>query len=227
MDIRISDLTIVMPFQRQSIEQSELSVYLRKLREEKGISQEFAGTASGVSVKYLKAMEDGDWNKLPGSVYAKNFLKIYLNFLGGDLEKGMELFKVVDFSPKRKKENFNNSAPRVIFTPRRIEIALIIIALLGVAGYFIYEARYLSAKPALEIFYPPDNEQISVKIITIDGRAGSEAKVFINHEEVFVSPGGAFKETIDLQKGLNMITIQAVNKKGRTTDVERRVLVQE
>jgi len=35
-----------------------------------------------IPLKYLQALEAEEWNKLPGEVYIKNFLKTYCEFLG-------------------------------------------------------------------------------------------------------------------------------------------------
>ena len=218
---------VVMPFKRQSISHSELGSYLKKLREEKNDSLEVAARSTGISLKYLKALEAEDFEKLPGLIYAKNFLKNYLIFLGGDIEKGMEMLNPAKAAADSKNKKNKSIAPKVIFTPRRIELGIVLLIILGVFGYFFYEARFLSAPPKLEIFYPSDNEQTVARTISVDGRAGSEAKVFVNQEPVFISADGTFKETVDLQKGLNLITIQAVNKKGKITTLERRILVQE
>ena len=218
---------VVMPFKRQSISHSELGSYLKKLREEKNDSLEAAARSTGISLKYLKALEAEDFEKLPGLIYAKNFLKNYLIFLGGDIEKGMEMLNPAKAAADSKNKKNKSIAPKVIFTPRRIELGIVLLIILGVFGYFFYEARFLSAPPKLEIFYPSDNEQTVARTISVDGRAGSEAKVFVNQEPVFISADGTFKETVDLQKGLNLITIQAVNKKGKITTLERRILVQE
>ena len=216
-----------MPFKRQSISHSELGSYLKKLREEKNDSLEVAARSTGISLKYLKALEAEDFEKLPGLIYAKNFLKNYLIFLGGDIEKGMDMLNPAKAAADSKNKKNKSIAPKVIFTPRRIELGIVLLIILGVFGYFFYEARFLSAPPKLEIFYPSDNEQTVARTISVDGRAGSEAKVFVNQEPVFISADGTFKETVDLQKGLNLITIQAVNKKGKITTLERRILVQE
>jgi len=216
-----------VPFKRQSINHSELGSYLKKLREEKNDSLEAAARSTGISLKYLKALEAEDFEKLPGLIYAKNFLKNYLIFLGGDIEKGMDMLNPAKSAADSKNKKNKSIAPKVIFTPRRIELGIVLLIILGVFGYFFYEARFLSAPPKLEIFYPSDNEQTVARTISVDGRAGSEAKVFVNQEPVFISADGTFKETVDLQKGLNLITIQAVNKKGKITTLERRILVQE
>lgn len=218
---------MIMPFKRQSISHSELGSYLKNLREEKNVSLEASARSTGISLKYLKALEAEDFEKLPGLVYAKNFLKNYLIFLGGDVEKGMEMLNPAKASADSKNKKNKSITPKVIFTPRRIELGIALLVILGLFGYFFYEARFLSAPPKLEIFYPSDNEQTAARTITVDGRAGGEAKVFINREAVFVNADGLFKETVDLQKGLNLITIQAVNKKGKSTILERRILVQE
>ncbi|HLD62063.1 MAG TPA: helix-turn-helix domain-containing protein, partial [Patescibacteria group bacterium] len=129
-----------MPFKRQSINHSELGSYLKKLREEKNDSLEAAARSTGISLKYLKALEAEDFEKLPGLIYAKNFLKNYLIFLGGDIEKGMEMLNPAKAAADSKNKKNKSIAPKVIFTPRRIELGIVLLIILGVFGYFFYEA---------------------------------------------------------------------------------------
>lgn len=215
-----------MSFQSQSIEKSEIGSYLTELRRNKNISLEICASKTGISLKYLKALEEGDFDKLPGLVYAKNFLKIYINFLDGDIQKGIGFLESAG-TVNGKKTVIKKETPKAIFTPRRIELGVVFLIIFAVFGYFFYEARFLSAPPNLEIFYPGEFERTAAKIITVDGRAGSEAKVFINEEQIFVDANGLFKETVDLQNGLNTITIQAINKKGKTATAEKKILVEE
>ncbi len=65
---------------------------LRRAREEKGLTLGQVGTATFVSERFLSALEEGEWEKLPGRAYALGYLKIYTRFLGLDQEEILELF---------------------------------------------------------------------------------------------------------------------------------------
>ena len=55
---------------------------LRKTREEQGITLDEVAEATKIRSKYLRALEDEQFDKLPGDVYAKGFATAYLKYLG-------------------------------------------------------------------------------------------------------------------------------------------------
>jgi Helix-turn-helix domain len=46
-----------------------------------------------IRARYLRAMEDEDWDALPGSVYVKSFLRTYADYLGLDSRALVDEFK--------------------------------------------------------------------------------------------------------------------------------------
>ncbi len=55
---------------------------LVQLREIVGIDQAEIQERTKISIEYIKAMENNDFQKLPSLVYVRGFLKIYLQYLG-------------------------------------------------------------------------------------------------------------------------------------------------
>lgn len=55
---------------------------LKKTREELGISLEEVAEATKIRTKYLRALEEENFDALPGDVYAKGFATAYLKYLG-------------------------------------------------------------------------------------------------------------------------------------------------
>ena len=66
----------------------ELSIgeRLANVRKSEGISFSKASNVTKLKVAYLEALEQDNFNVLPAPIYAKNFIKIYGNFLGMDGE---------------------------------------------------------------------------------------------------------------------------------------------
>jgi cytoskeletal protein RodZ len=60
----------------------ELGDLLRQSREEKNFSLKEVENATSIRMSYLKAIEDGEMNKLISPVYAQGFVKQYAAFLG-------------------------------------------------------------------------------------------------------------------------------------------------
>lgn len=55
---------------------------LREARERKGVSLEEAEEETKVRARYLAALENEEYDVIPGKAYVKGFLKIYANYLG-------------------------------------------------------------------------------------------------------------------------------------------------
>jgi cytoskeletal protein RodZ len=71
---------------------SELGQVLREAREAKGVSLAEAEDATKIRLKYLRALEEGQYDILPPSVYVRGFLRSYANYLGLDPEYVVELY---------------------------------------------------------------------------------------------------------------------------------------
>jgi cytoskeletal protein RodZ len=54
---------------------TELGKLLKEKREEKGMSLEELQTATKIQKRYLAAIEEGNYDVLPGTFYARAFIK--------------------------------------------------------------------------------------------------------------------------------------------------------
>lgn len=66
---------------------SELGQKLKEAREEKGMSLEDLQEETKIQKRYLKAIEDGEYGKLPGSFYTRAFIKNYAEMVGLNFEE--------------------------------------------------------------------------------------------------------------------------------------------
>ena len=57
---------------------------LRQERRSRGIELEEVEAATGVRVRFLQAIEEEDWERLPGEFYARAFTRTYAGYLGLD-----------------------------------------------------------------------------------------------------------------------------------------------
>lgn len=63
---------------------NELGHILREARETKGYTLEDVQEEIRINAKYLKSLENGDYNALPTPVHVRGFLRNYARFLGLD-----------------------------------------------------------------------------------------------------------------------------------------------
>ncbi|WP_427365869.1 RodZ domain-containing protein [Candidatus Caldatribacterium saccharofermentans] len=70
----------------------QLGDLLRRAREEKDVPIEKVEAATFISERFLRALEEGRWEELPGKAYALGYTKIYARFLGLRQEEVVDLF---------------------------------------------------------------------------------------------------------------------------------------
>jgi len=71
----------------------KLGELLRETRQGKGVSLAEVEKVTKIRQKYLEALEEGDYPRLPGEVFVKGFLRNYALYLGLDPGEVMALYK--------------------------------------------------------------------------------------------------------------------------------------
>ena len=64
----------------------EIGATLRTAREQRGVSIDTAAEATKIRSRYLVALEEEDFERLPGPTYARGFLRSYSEFLELDAQ---------------------------------------------------------------------------------------------------------------------------------------------
>ena len=185
----------------------------------------------GVARHYLEALESNDYEIIPGEVYAKNWLKKYAGFLGLDWQEAEKKFYE---EIKRQKiwlagqiERFGVSKKRLIVLPKIIRNFFLGLAVAGIIAYLGFQVWSLLRPPELNVLYPTDNFVSLNSHVKIMGKVDSGAWLGLNDQEITADGYGWFEVDIDLNKGVNVIKIEAKKSYGRTRTVYRRIIVGE
>ena len=207
---------------------------LKDCRQKLGVSLSEAAEATNISVKYLAAIEAGEFNKLPGEVYTKSFLKVYTKFLGLDSDESLAVFqseqKIYTKTRKNKDGDFKKPVARIsrlhlVVTPRIIRGIVIGFLALACLVYLGLKVKAIMAPPVLTVSQPADNLITEQNFIEIRGQVEPEAILEINGQQVLADEKGNFSETIDLQPGVNPIIIKAEKRHGKQSKIYRQVVV--
>lgn len=97
---------------------SELGIRLKTAREEKGYSLEELQRITKIQKRYLVAIEEGDYSKMPGDFYARAFVKSYAEAVG--LSPEMVFNEHADELPKPKKQESAELPPRTRAKPKQV-----------------------------------------------------------------------------------------------------------
>src|SRR5829696_6671598 len=214
---------------------------LAAARERKGVDLVRAERDTKIRVRYLSALERGDYRDLPGAVYTKGFLRNYAIYLNLDPE---------DVLRQWRRERGDQVGPEpVIVPPRPLEEpsrplnfspSVVVAALLtvGVILFFVYLSSQL-----LRYSKPPDltvsNPATAVLEVGEDttsyrlaGTSSAGATVTIRAAgqtepiRVTAQSSGEWSFQVDLRRGHNRFEIDAINPEtGKASETPRTVVI--
>jgi len=202
---------------------------LKEARERKKVSLKEVEKITKIQAKYLEALENSQYEKLPSDVYTRNFLKVYTQLLGLKFESIFELYKreksFFDNLNEKKKVPFKFK-PRFMITPQLIKIILVGFIVIILLVYLGRGIKRIISVPILIVNNPQNKLITNQEFVKVEGRTEKEVRVTINNQEVLSDKNGYFEKTIDLQKGLNIIKVTAARKHSKENVVYREILVE-
>lgn len=204
---------------------------LQRARRALNLSLEAIERRIGIGRRYLEALENNEFETVPGEVYAKNWLVKYVHFLGlnqGDIlkkyEREVSRFNFWGGTAGKKAAAVENKLRLFPQMVKRVIFACVLVVIVGYVGSHIYS---LLSPPKLKVLYPADNFVGANRSVKILGETGQD--VFwlgLNDKEVAVGDDGFFSVDIDLNKGLNVIKLEARKSYGRSSTVYRRIVIE-
>jgi len=127
-------------------EMGSLGELLRAERERQGISLEQVEGRTKIRRKFLEALEEGDYDRLPGGVYTRGFIRSYASFLGLGEEEALGAYVAETGSPEPGPAGEGEPGPEMTglsterswLTPDLIVAIVLLAAIIG-AGYYLYD----------------------------------------------------------------------------------------
>jgi len=147
----------------------DIGASLAAARETRGLSLADAERLTNVRVKYLTALERGDFDALPGRTYARAFLRTYAAALGLEPDRFVAAFEEVVPEPEEE--------PIVVGTPRhghriRASYLVAVAAIAGVVAVAAWGASSHNTKtpgtavePPAANAAPPPKTQTTTKVV--------------------------------------------------------------
>ena len=144
--------------------QIEIGQILREAREDLKNSLEDVAKSLRIKKEYLMALEEGNFDSLPGTTYVSGFLKSYTQYLGLNIDQSLLRLVPSEDTSKTPNETILRAIPDKKSSPNFIIVAFSIIAT-GI-GYFIWNASEKSSTPkkldGLQLAGSEPNKQVEV-----------------------------------------------------------------
>lgn len=144
---------------------------LRREREMRGITLEEIAESTKISKRWLKALEDEEFEVLPGGVFNRGFVRAYARFLGINEEQAVADYVAARNEPKPPEDKFpldvhqkkSDSPP---LNPKRsfLPVVLAIVALILVVGGWAYWIKHKPTQPRLADQHPRQQTSPAVAV---------------------------------------------------------------
>ncbi|MDE3135954.1 MAG: helix-turn-helix domain-containing protein [Acidobacteriota bacterium] len=130
------------------MDESSFGARLRRQRVERGASLEAVSAATRISIRILEAFENGQWNRLPGGIFNRGFLRSIARYLKIDEEALIaDYVAATNDSPERRAQAAK-PASRSLHVVWISVVALLLAAAIAAGGYFAFHrARSRSPRP--------------------------------------------------------------------------------
>lgn len=205
-----------------------VGVMLREARIAKGLTPADVERATKIREKYIRALEADDFRQLPSPSYAKGFVRNYAEFLGLSSDAIMAFFRrqttevtKASLIPKGVSDPLNK--PLVHLTPGRFVGILVGVLLLLFFAYLGSQYVRTRQAPPLTVDTPKNNEIVKEGRVVVEGKTDPDASVTINGVSTIVRDDGRFYDRVQVEAGVNKITVTSTSRFGIVTSVVREV----
>lgn len=203
-----------------------LGAELKEAREKKQFSLDEVERLSFIPLKYLQALEAGDFLSLPkGGAHLKAYLRKLCELYDLKFEDIIYKFHCEDGFKKTAHYQLKNKSSHLdhnFLWARNLALATFVLFFIGYLGFQIYG---ITTPPKL-IVYTPIEGQVSARTeISVQGETDKECHLEANGQEIKVDENGKFNTTILLADGVNTLTLSTTKKHGKTTTLVRHIVV--
>ena len=206
---------------------------LRLQREQMGVTLQQAAEDTRIREKFLQAIESGDYQSLPGTVYTKGFLRNYAGYLNLEAEEMLALY-AGERGGSEPARTFDPMKPLVkrsfIFTPTVLVPVTVLAGIVLFLGYIYYQFTNFAVAPRVDITDPPGDAISQTAEYTLKGKTNPDGRITVR-----VSPGldtindvhpardGTFSVTVPLKPGPNHIEVQVLDPAGKLAQASRTI----
>lgn len=194
---------------------------LQKQRLKKNLTLKDIEKKLKVREKYLKALEEENWNFFSSKVYIIGLIKNYSKLLDLEEQKMLAFFRR-DYE-KKEEIKFKEKISSKYLNPESqqfIKNILILISLFFLL-YFGYQFYLYLSPPKMTLLSPKTNQFVRQKKITIIGKTDKETIINIAGQRIYQDKDGIFKYEFPLNNKVNTLKIELIGANGKKAIYEK------
>ena len=197
---------------------------LQKERIKKGYPLLLVEKQIKVREKFLRAIEENNWNFFSSKIYITGVIKNYAIFLGLDYRKILAFFRREYGRKEDMRFKKKVSSSYLISDTKKIATAILVIVSFFFITYFGYQMVVYLTPPKVSIIEPTQTHFKRIDKIKIVGKTEKEAAVTIFGERVYQNKDGIFEYEFPLKKKNNQLTIEVIGANGKKTVLVREYI---
>jgi len=213
----------------KSENKKNLAEFLKEKRKNKNLNLDKLSDLTKIQIYHLEALEAGQFEKLPPSIYRAGIFKRLAKFLDVDENEIIQMYQQEIQPVGISSYNENIIKPKknsyFVLTQKKIVIFLGILLLILLSAYLCYQFKFLVGPPNLAVD-PKEDMIIQQESLTIRGKTDSGVDLTINGENVYVASDGNFSKEVQLANGINIVEVKVVNNFGKSTKIVRQIFRQ-
>ena len=101
----------------------------------------------------------------------------------------------------------------------------LIILLILLIAYSLYQARALLVGPQIWIGNPQDGDTVEDPLVIMEGQSKNIAWISLNDRQIFTDENGQWSEKLLVSPGLSIMTVKARDRFGRKTEKNVKIVL--
>ena len=203
---------------------------LKEERISHNVKIEYLAKKTKIKQEYLEYLEANQFDKLPSAPFIKGYIKTYARIFGFEYKPLVAILRR-DYKESAQGKLIPRDfikpvlRRRITWNPMTASVMIASSVFATLAAFVIYKWYIFNKPPYIEIYSPEENSEVASQVI-IEGKTDPEAILSVNSQPVTLQTDGQFKtEILVPREGINTITIEATDKRGKTNLVQKSVRV--
>lgn len=203
---------------------------LAAAREKAGLSLAELSAKTHIRSVYLQALENNDFDSLPEAVFVKAYIRHYARLFNLDLQPLLAVLRR-DYDESSKGQLIPREYLYPVIKKNQFwsPVRMLVLSVMTIFAVFLSYAAWqwyqLNKAPDLFISQPSSDARVGAEMI-VSGQTDPEAIVFVNDQPVALQADGSFSTQLYFpEEGPNTITVKATDKRGKSSSMQRSIVV--